>query len=43
MYSFRKFYYVKDNIFDTNNWKKFLTDLKNKNIVEEVEFIYDDS
>lgn len=43
MYSFRKFYYVKDNIFDTNNWKKFLTDLKNKNIVEEVEFVYDGS
>ncbi|QTM04980.1 YidC/Oxa1 family membrane protein insertase [Brachyspira hyodysenteriae] len=41
MFSFRKFYHVKDNIFDTNNWKKFVTDLEDKDIVKEVEFIFD--
>ena len=29
-YNFKEYYYVKDNIFDINNWKKFQIDWKTK-------------
>ena len=29
-YNFNQYYYVKDNIFDINNWKKFQIDWKTK-------------
>ena len=35
-YNFNKYYYVKDNIFDINNWKKFQINWKTKE-TEEIE------
>ena len=29
-YNFNVYYHVKDNIFDINNWKKFVVDWKTK-------------
>lgn len=29
-YNFNQYYYVKDNIFDIDNWKKFVVDWKTK-------------
>ncbi|WP_297278144.1 YidC/Oxa1 family membrane protein insertase [uncultured Brachyspira sp.] len=33
-YHFNNYYYVKDNIFDTNNWKKFNIDWSSKKVKE---------
>lgn len=33
-YDFNYYYFVKDNIFNINNWEKFKIDIKNKNIEE---------
>ncbi|TXJ21581.1 hypothetical protein EPJ79_10810 [Brachyspira aalborgi] len=33
-YNFNQYYYVKDNIFDINNWKKFVVDWKTKETKE---------
>ncbi|WP_346678045.1 hypothetical protein [uncultured Brachyspira sp.] len=33
-YNFSQYYYVKYNIFDINNWKKFVVDWKTKETKE---------
>ena len=33
-YNFKESYYIKDNIFDINNWKKFEINWKTKEIKE---------
>ena len=33
-YNFNQYYYVKDNIFDINNWKKFQINCKTKETKE---------